>query len=182
MTEAPELRRIVVAIDPAVSNNEGSDETGIVVAGLGQDNRVYILEDLSGRYSPTEWASRAVSAYHRHEADRIVIEVNQGGLLAEGTIRMVDGNVPIKAVRASRGKTTRAEPISALYEQGRANHAGNFSKLDDRRRIRQPPSRVREGDQGDPAQTDALTPRKAARRSRGWVPASADTSRAAQLE
>ena len=95
VTEAPELRRIVVAIDPAVSNNEGSDETGIIVAGLGSDNRVYILEDISGRYAPTEWAARAASAYHRHEADRIVVEKNQGGLMVEGTIRMQDGNVPI---------------------------------------------------------------------------------------
>jgi predicted phage terminase large subunit-like protein len=125
------LRRIVIAVDPAVSNHEGSDETGIIVAGLGQDNHVYIIEDLSGRYAPTEWAARAVCAYHRHQADRVVIERNQGGLMAEGTIRVQDGNVPITAVHASRGKVTRAEPISALYEQGRVHHVGNFSKLED---------------------------------------------------
>ena len=125
------LRRIVVAIDPAVSNHEGSDETGIIVAGLGGDGHAYVLEDLSGRYAPNEWASRAIAAYRQHQADRIVIEKNQGGLMAEGTLRALDGNVPITAVHASRGKVTRAEPISALYEQGRVHHVGNFSKLED---------------------------------------------------
>jgi predicted phage terminase large subunit-like protein len=132
VTEAPKvLRRVVVAIDPAVSNHEGSDETGIIVAGIGADGHAYVLEDLSGRYAPTEWAAKAIAAYRKHEADRIVIEKNQGGLMAEGTIRALDGNVPIKAVHASRGKVTRAEPISALYEQHRVHHVGGFSTLED---------------------------------------------------
>ena len=128
---APAMRRIVVAIDPAVSSGEDSDETGIVVAGLGFDDNGYLLEDLSGRYSPTEWASVAVRAYHKHKADRIVAEVNQGGQMVETTVRVVDPNVSYKAVHASRGKVARAEPVSALYEQNRVFHVGIFPQLED---------------------------------------------------
>ena len=128
---APAMRRIVVAIDPAVSSGEDSDETGIVVAGLGFDDKGYLLEDLSGRYTPTEWASIAVRAYHKHKADRIVAEVNQGGAMVESTVRVVDPNVSYKAVHASRGKVARAEPVSALYEQGRIHHVGAFPALED---------------------------------------------------
>lgn len=131
VSEAPTLKRVVVAIDPAVSNNEGSDETGIVVAGVGQNDRGYLLEDLSGKYGPREWASKAVDAYRRHKADRIVAEVNNGGQMVEATIRMVDRSVPFKAVHASRGKVVRAEPISALYEQNRISHVGAFATLED---------------------------------------------------
>jgi phage terminase large subunit-like protein len=128
VTEAPtELRRIVVAVDPAVSNNEGSDETGIVVVGIGSDKHGYVLEDLSGRYAPHEWAARAIAAYHRHKADRVVIEKNQGGLMAEGTLRAQDRNLPIRSVHASRGKVTRAEPIAVLYEQGRVQSRWHVS-------------------------------------------------------
>jgi phage terminase large subunit-like protein len=127
----PSLQRIVVAIDPAVSNHEGSDETGIIVAGVGQDGRGYVLEDLSGRFSPLEWADIAVKAYRRWRADRIVAEVNQGGLMVETTIRTVDRNVSFKSVHATRGKATRAEPIAALYEQGRVHHVGCFPTLED---------------------------------------------------
>lgn len=129
--DLPPLRRIVVAIDPAVSTGENSDETGIIVAALGTDGRGYVLEDLSGKYSPTEWAQKAIGAYRRHRADKIVIEKNQGGDMAENTLRMVDPNVPVRTVHASRGKITRAEPISALYEQGRVSHAGSFPELED---------------------------------------------------
>ena len=129
--EAPELRRIVVAIDPAVSNNEGSDETGIIVAGLAHNGHVYVLEDLSARLQPHEWAARAVAAYHRHQADRIIAEKNQGGAMVEGTIRALDRNVSYRAVHAARGKVTRAEPISALYEQRRVHHVGSFQVLED---------------------------------------------------
>jgi phage terminase large subunit-like protein len=128
--DVPTLRRIVVAIDPAVSCGEDSDETGIIVAGLGADDCGYLLEDLSGRYQPHEWASIAVRAYHRHKADRIVAEVNQGGAMVEATVRVVDPNVPYKAVHASRGKIARAEPVSALYEQNRIHHAGAFPALE----------------------------------------------------
>jgi phage terminase large subunit-like protein len=128
---APELKRIVVAIDPAVSTNEGSDETGIVVAGIGGDHHGYVLEDLSGRYQPHEWAAVAVAAYRRHKADRIIAEKNQGGDMVQSTIRMVDPNVSYRAVHASRGKVTRAEPVSALYEQRKVHHVGAFTKLED---------------------------------------------------
>jgi predicted phage terminase large subunit-like protein len=128
---APELKRIVVAIDPAVSTNEGSDETGIVVAGVGGDRHGYILEDLSGRYQPHEWAAVAVAAYRRHKADRIIAEKNNGGDMVESTVRMVDSNVSFRAVHASRGKVARAEPVSALYEQRKVHHVGSFAKLED---------------------------------------------------
>jgi phage terminase large subunit-like protein len=118
-TAAPELSRIVVAIDPAVSSHEGSDETGIIIAGKGADGHGYVLEDLSGRHAPAEWARIAVEAYKIHAADRIVAEVNQGGDLVENTIRTIDPNVPFTAVHATRGKYVRAEPVAALFEQGR---------------------------------------------------------------
>ncbi|HEX3430493.1 MAG TPA: terminase family protein [Rhizomicrobium sp.] len=128
---APEdLTRVVVAIDPAVTSGEDADETGIVVAGVATDH-AYVLADLSGRLAPHEWAARAVAAYHRHKADCIVAEVNNGGEMVEAVIRQVDPNVSFKSVHASRGKVTRAEPAAALYEQGRAHHVGMFAQLED---------------------------------------------------
>jgi predicted phage terminase large subunit-like protein len=131
VSKAPELLRIVVAIDPAVSNNEGSDETGIVVAGVGADKHAYLLEDLSGRYAPHEWAAKAIDAYRRHKADRIIAEVNNGGAMVESTIRAVDPHASFKSVHASRGKVVRAEPIAALYEQKKVHHVGTFPTLED---------------------------------------------------
>jgi phage terminase large subunit-like protein len=128
---APELVRVVVAIDPAVTSGEESDETGIVVVGKDKNGHGYVLADCSGRYAPTEWAKIAITAYRTHGADRIVAEVNNGGDMVEATIRMLDGNVAYKEVRASRGKVVRAEPVAALYEQGRAHHIGAFAKLED---------------------------------------------------
>jgi phage terminase large subunit-like protein len=128
---APHLIRIVVAIDPAVSTSEGSDETGIVVAGIDEAGHVYVLEDLSGKFGPDEWARRAVAAYQRWSADRIIGEVNNGGDMIEGVIRSVLKTIPYKAVHASRGKAVRAEPISALYEQQRVHHVGTFAPLED---------------------------------------------------
>jgi len=128
---APDLRRVVVAIDPAVTSHEGSDETGIVVAGLGHDGRVYVLEDLSGTYPAEQWARRAVEAYRRHRADRIVAEVNNGGDLVASVLRAVDRAVPVVTVRATRGKAVRAEPVAALYEQGRVSHVGALARLED---------------------------------------------------
>ena len=125
------LRRIVVAIDPAVSTGEDSDETGIIVAGLGDDGRGYVLEDLSGRFAPAEWAAKAIAAYKRHKADRIVAEVNNGGQMVEATLRMIDANVPVRTVHASRGKIVRAEPVSALFEQGKVSLVGSFPELED---------------------------------------------------
>ncbi len=148
--EVPDLQRIVIAIDPAVSNGENSDETGIVAAGVGTDGHGYLLEDASGRYTPTEWAKKAVSLYRRYNADRIVAEVNQGGALVENTLRVIDPNIPYKAVHASRGKIIRAEPIAALYEQNKVHHAGVFTELEDQMCSFEP------GHRGSPDRMDAL--------------------------
>ena len=131
VAETPEMQRVVVSIDPAVSNNENSDETGIIVVGKGFDNRYYILEDLSDRMSADTWANVAINAYYKHNCDRIIAEVNNGGDLVERLIRTVDKVVPYKKVHASRGKLVRAEPISALYEQEKVSHVGSFPKLED---------------------------------------------------
>jgi predicted phage terminase large subunit-like protein len=126
-----ELQRVVVAIDPAASSHEGSDETGIIVAGKDASGHGYVLDDLSGRYQPADWARTAISAYRAHRADRIVAEVNNGGDMVENTLRTIDPNVPYSAVHASRGKITRAEPVAALYEQGKVHHVGSFPLLED---------------------------------------------------
>lgn len=136
----PALRRIVVAIDPAVSTNEGSDETGIVVAGVGEcpckgpgkeELHGFVLADVSGKHSPDAWARAAISAYSDHNADRIVAEINNGGALVETNLRTVDRNIPYLGVHAAQGKRTRAEPVAALYEQGKVHHVGAFPKLED---------------------------------------------------
>lgn len=128
-----DLKRVVVAIDPAVTSNEQSDETGIVVAGLGADRRGYVLADLSGRYRPAEWAATALQAYKQYEADRIVAEVNNGGEMVQHTIRTQASGTHFgfKALHASRGKQARAEPVAALYEQGKVTHSGGFDELED---------------------------------------------------
>ena len=132
VTRAPErLERVVVAVDPAVTFGPDSDETGLIVAGLGSDGAGYVLDDASGRYPPEEWARKAIQLYRRYGADRIVAETNQGGDLVEKTLRSVDPSIPFRGVHASRGKITRAEPVSALYEQGRVHHVGVFGPLED---------------------------------------------------
>jgi predicted phage terminase large subunit-like protein len=129
---APELGRVVVAVDPPASSGPHADACGIVVAGLGQDGRAYVLADRTAeRMSPLDWARAAIRAYRRHEADRIVVETNQGGDLVETVIHQVDPTVPVRAVRAMRGKWLRAEPVAALYEQGRVAHVGAFPALED---------------------------------------------------
>jgi phage terminase large subunit-like protein len=128
---APHLVRIVVAIDPAATSGEDADETGIVVVGIDNQSHGYVLADASGKYQPIEWAKIAIAAYRAYRADRIVAETNNGGEMVAATLRMVDPNVPFKAVHASRGKVTRAEPVSALYEQGRMHHVGAFPQLED---------------------------------------------------
>jgi phage terminase large subunit-like protein len=128
---APDLTRVVVAIDPAVSTGPDSAETGIVVAGIGADGIGYVLADLSGKLRPEEWAGRAIAAFRAHAADRIIGEVNNGGDLVEATLRAVDASVPFRAVSASRGKRVRAEPVAALYEQGRIRHVGALALLED---------------------------------------------------
>jgi phage terminase large subunit-like protein len=123
-----ECERIVVAIDPAVSVGDDSDETGIIVAGRGWDGHGYMLEDLSGKYLPTEWAAKAIAAYRQYRADRIVAEANQGGDMIESTLRVIDPNV-IADGGGKRGKLLRAEPVSALYEQRRVHHVGASTRL-----------------------------------------------------
>jgi phage terminase large subunit-like protein len=125
------LVRLVIAIDPAVSNKENSDETGIIAAGLTENGFGVVLEDLSMKGSAHHWIQRAIAAYHRLKADRIVAEVNMGGDLVEQLIRSHDATVSYKAVRATRGKAIRAEPIAALYERGQIWHAQHFDKLED---------------------------------------------------
>jgi phage terminase large subunit-like protein len=129
--KAPDMKRVVVAVDPAVTNNPDSDETGIVVAGLGADGKGYVLADLSMRGTPEEWARAAVRAYRDFKADRILAEANNGGQMVEAVVRTADRAVSYKGVHASRGKITRAEPVSALYEQGRCHHVGCFPVLED---------------------------------------------------
>jgi phage terminase large subunit-like protein len=128
---SPDLVRVVVAIDPAVSSGENADETGIIAAGKDDSGHGWVLADASGRYQPAEWARIAIATYRAHAADRIVAEVNNGGEMVEATLRMIDPNIPFAAVRASRGKATRAEPVAALYEQGRIHHLGAFPQLED---------------------------------------------------
>jgi len=127
----PQLTRIVVAIDPAVTSGENSDETGIITCGIGIDKHYYVLADDTLRDTPNEWGKRAVQAYTRWNADRIVAEVNNGGDMVVGVIQQVDRSAPVKKVHATRNKTTRAEPISALYEQGKVHHVGGFPQLED---------------------------------------------------
>ncbi len=148
--EAPELVRVVVAVDPAVSSGEDADETGIVVAGASEAGHFYVLADRSCRASPDAWARRAVAAYEEWRADRIVAETNQGGELCAATVRTVNPNVPFTAVTATRGKRIRAEPISALYEQGKVHHVGGFAELEDQLCTWSPESA------GSPDRMDAL--------------------------
>ena len=124
------LTNIIVAIDPAVTANDNSDETGIVVVGKDSNNEYYVLEDLSGKHSADKWGKIAIRAYYEWEADRIVAEVNNGGDLVERLLRNIDNNVPYRSVRASRGKMVRAEPVAALYEQKRVHHVGVFEELE----------------------------------------------------
>jgi len=129
--EIPDLKRIVVAVDPAITGRETSNETGIVVAGVDAAGFGYVLADYSIQGSPLEWARRVVSAYHEWKADAIVAEVNQGGDMVVQTIRTVDPNPRVKKVVAKRGKALRAEPIVSLYEQDRIFHAGIFTSLEE---------------------------------------------------
>lgn len=130
-TSHPDLARVVVAIDPSGGSGDENDEQGIVVAGKGVDGHAYVLSDASCRLSPDGWGKRAVNAFHHHKADRIVAEANFGGAMVEHVVRTVDRTVAYKAVSASRGKRTRAEPVAALYEQGKVHHIGGFSELED---------------------------------------------------
>ena len=137
VAKAPDLDRIVVAVDPPVTSHAGSDECGIVVVGVSMRGevgnwRAYVLDDVTVRAkSPLGWARVAVTAMETWSADKLVAEVNQGGDLVSEVVRQIDPLVPIKAVRAARGKAARAEPVAALYEQGRVFHVGGFGELED---------------------------------------------------
>lgn len=127
VTKHPDLSRVIVGVDPHASTGE----SGIVVAGLGTDKHGYILDDLSTGGSPDTWGRQVVTGYHKHRADRAVLESNHGGDMVIQTIKVVDPKVPTKKLWASRGKQTRAEPVSALYEQGKVHHVGMFATLED---------------------------------------------------
>jgi phage terminase large subunit-like protein len=129
---APDLKRIVVAIDPPASDGAKANACGIVAAGLGADGRCYVLSDRSAkRLSPLKWAERAVKLCHALDADRVIAEANQGGKMVETVLRQVDANLPLRLVHASQGKRARAEPVAALYEQGRVSHVGALPELED---------------------------------------------------
>ncbi len=148
---APQMRRVVVAIDPAVTAKAESNLTGVIAAGLSTEGRGYVLADVSGRYSPDGWARRAVGLYDEYRADRIVAEGNQGGDLVRHTINSVRGNLPVTIVHASRGKQARAEPVAALYEQNKIGHVGVFPELEDQMCTWEPL-----GDEPSPDRIDAM--------------------------
>jgi len=139
VVKVPAFKRVVVGLDPPATSGEGADECGIIVAGLGEDDHGYVLEDCSSQgETPNEWAKRAIAAYHRHEASCIVAEVNNGGEMIATIMRAIDANIPVREVRASQGKFTRAEPVSMLYAQGRVHHQGSFATLEDQMCIMTP--------------------------------------------
>ena len=139
VTEAPAMRRIVVAVDPSGADgpeDERSDEIGISVCGLGRDGHGYVLADRTLRASPAGWARAAVNAYHEYSADKILGERNYGGAMVESTIKSADKRAPVTLVTASRGKHIRAEPVAGLYEEtpdrgSQVHHVGRFPELED---------------------------------------------------
>lgn len=132
LDQLPDLQRVVVGVDPSgTSGEDKANSVGIVCVGLGVDDVGYVLADWTCSLPPLSWARRVVECYHRFSGDRIVAERNFGGAMVESTIRTVDPDVPIRLVVASRGKIARAEPVAALYEQGRIKHAGAFPDLED---------------------------------------------------
>ena len=131
VTKHPGLSRVVVAVDPAAGGKADNAETGIVTVGISEEGHGYVLADSSLRGSPNDWGRAAIAAYHNAQADLIVAEANQGGDMVLHTLRTVDRDVPVKMVHASRGKRTRAEPVVALYEQGRGHHHGFHADLED---------------------------------------------------
>jgi predicted phage terminase large subunit-like protein len=128
---APPMRRVVVAVDPSGSDGTTGDLQGIVVAGVGEDGRGYVIEDASMQGSPADWGRRVAEVFRKHKADRVVAEKNFGGAMVEAVLRAAAPNLPITMVTASRGKVVRAEPVAALYEQGRVSHLGGFPFLED---------------------------------------------------
>jgi phage terminase large subunit-like protein len=131
VTEAPSLKRIYVALDPAVTNKDRSDETGIVIAGLGENGHIYVLGDESEKLTSDAWARKAILLMHKYRANKIVAEVNNGGDLVSTVINLIDPYTTVEKVFASRDKYTRAEPVAALYEQGKVHHVGVFPQLEE---------------------------------------------------
>jgi len=131
ISEMPELKRIVVGVDPSGTSKSTSDEAGIIIAGIDTKEHGYVLEDLTALFTPNQWAYTSVAAYMKWEADRIIGEANYGGDMVETTVRNILQEVSYKSVNASRGKYIRAEPIAALYERGKIHHVGKFNKLED---------------------------------------------------
>ncbi len=131
VTKHPDLKRIVVAIDPAATSKKDSDKSGIVVVGKGINGHNYVLDDKSGIYTPNEWARVVIGLYERYQADRVVGEVNNGGEMIEAVLRNVAPNIAYKSVHATRGKALRAEPVVSLYEQGKMHHVGLFADLEE---------------------------------------------------
>ena len=129
--KAPPMSRILVSIDPAVTNKAESDETGIIVAGCDTSGHGYVLGDYSFKGSPLDWASKAVSVFDEWKADAILVEVNQGGDMVSAVLKQVRNSLPIKEIRVHVGKKLRAEPVAAMYEQGRVHHVGEFANLED---------------------------------------------------
>ena len=129
--QIPQLAYVVVGVDPAATSKAGSDDTGIIAAGKDGAGQYYVLGDYTLHDTPRKWGEAAITAYHKHKANLIVGETNQGGEMVEHTIKTIDSNIPFRAVHASRGKATRAEPVSALYEQGKVRHFGAFPELED---------------------------------------------------
>lgn len=125
------LSRVVIGVDPAVSSKEDSDETGIIVAGLGYDEKFYVLDDLSGKYSPSQWAKIVCRACHDYKAGKIIAETNNGGDFVGEVLRAIEANVPFKQTKALKGKISRAEPISMLYESNRVYHTKEFLELEE---------------------------------------------------
>ena len=125
-----DIKKIVIAIDPAVTNQANSDLTGIIACGLDIDNHGVVIEDVSGKFSPNDWAQRAVNLYHKHEAAYIVAEVNQGGDMVEAMIHNIDSTITVKKVRASKGKFARAEPVAACYERLEVRHCEGLDELE----------------------------------------------------
>jgi phage terminase large subunit-like protein len=128
---APPMSRIVVSVDPAVTNTSESDETGIIVCGSDSGGNGYVIADYSFRGSPLEWAKKAVDAFDAHKADAILVEVNQGGDMVSAVLKQVRTTLPIREIRAHIGKRLRAEPVAAMYEQGRIHHVGAYPQLED---------------------------------------------------
>ena len=150
LKKAPALSRITVSIDPAVTNTQASDETGILVCGSDSAGHGYVLGDYSFKGSPLDWASKAVSVFDEWKADTILVEVNQGGDMVSAVLKQIRHSLPIREVRAHIGKRLRAEPVAAMYEQGRIHHIGEFPTLEDQMTVWTP------NDPDSPDRIDAM--------------------------